>query len=92
MVEQHSAVRFAWLRRRDGSGPPPVLSGTRKFSLIAYNAVWWLPIALAIVGIVSARFAFLGFLAFSVFRAAVNLYRNNIMPVDQAELFPLRLP
>lgn len=84
-------MRFAWLRSSDGSGPPPT-TGVTRILLIGYNLVWWVPIALPILGLVTYRAGAIGFLILSMARAAVNLYRNNVLPVDEGDRFPLRLP
>ena len=85
-------MRFAWLRRREGRDEPPVMTRLQRLLFIAYNVIWWVPVVLAILGIVSFWSGALGFLIISVARAAVNSYRINVMPVAAAERFPLRSP
>ncbi len=84
-------MRFAWLRTREGRDTPSQTSGER-LTLIAYNAVWWIPVVLPILGVISARAGFMAFLAITVVRALVNAYRINIMPVAAGERLPLRQP
>lgn len=59
---------------------------------VAYNVVWWVPVVLAFVGVVSYRAGFLSFLVITIFRAVANLYRNNVLPVEAAQRFLLRSP
>ncbi len=70
----------------------PAMSGSERLTLIAYNAVWWIPAVLPLLGVISYRAGFLGFLAITVARALINGYRINAMPVTQAERLPLRQP
>ena len=84
-------MRFAWLRTREGRDTPSQTSGER-LTLIAYNAIWWIPVVLPILGVISARTGFMAFLAITVVRALVNAYRINIMPVAAGERLPLRQP
>ena len=91
-MEQHASLRFAWLRSTRGLEPHRPPTSADRLILVGYNAVWWVPLALVVAGLVSYRVGLLAFLAVSVSRAAVNLYRTNIMPVERALSFPLRLP
>ncbi len=84
-------MRFAWLRTREGREAPSQTSSER-LTLIAYNAIWWIPVVLPILGVISARAGFITFLAITVVRALVNAYRINIMPVAAGERLPLRQP
>jgi len=92
VIEQHAALRFAWLRSKGGSEQAPPLSPAGRLLFVAYNVIWWVPIVLAVVGVLSYRAAFFSFLAITVFRAVANLYRNNVLPVEAAQRFPLRSP
>ena len=47
---------------------------------------------LAVVGVLSWRAGFLGFLVITIFRALANLYRNNVLPVEAAQRFPFDHP
>ena len=85
-------MRFAWLRTKEGLVQPPFMSSADRVMLVAYNLVWWVPVVLTVLGVLSYRAGSLGFLAIIVFRAATNLYRNNVLPVEAAQRFPLRSP
>ena len=85
-------MRFAWLRDKAVSAPAIAMSPASRLLFVAYNVVWWVPVVSAVGGIVSYRTGFLLFLAITIFRAAANLYRNNILPVEAAQRFPLRSP
>lgn len=84
-------MRFAWLRTKDKREAPAATSRER-LALIAYNVIWWVPIVLPILGVVSYRTGFFAFLAVTVLRAVINSYRINVMPVAAAERLPLRQP
>ena len=84
-------MRFAWLRTKEGRDAPAATSGER-LTLIAYNAVWWVPVILPILGVISYRAGFMAFLAITVVRALVNADRINIMSVAAGERLPLRQP
>lgn len=85
-------MRFAWLLGKDGSEPASTMSRAGRLLFVAYNVVWWVPVVLAVFGVVSYRSAYVGFLVITVFRAVVNLYRTNVLPVEVAQDFPLRSP
>ena len=84
-------MRFAWLRTKD-QRDAPAATARERFALVTYNAIWWVPLVLPILGVISSRTGFLTFLAVTVLRALINGYRINVMPVAAAERFPLRQP
>ena len=85
-------MRFAWLRRKEGSGQPPPMRPFGRLLFVAYNVVWWVPLPLVFVGVLSYRAGSLGFLVITILRAVANLYRNNVLSVEAAQRFPLRSP
>ncbi len=85
-------MRFAWLRQQMTDSTPPSESLLSKGLLVAYNLVFWVPLVLGFAGFISHQAGFIGFFVIILFRAATNLYRNNVLPWDKAELFPLRIP
>ena len=84
-------MRFAWLRKRE-SRDAPAATPSERLTLIAYNVVWWIPVVLPLLGVISYRVGFVAFLAITVVRALVNAYRINAMPIGAAERLPLRSP
>ncbi|MCJ7779370.1 MAG: hypothetical protein MUQ27_00940 [Acidimicrobiia bacterium] len=90
-MEQHSVMRFAWLRKKQGTDDP-TMSTTARLIYIGYNVIWWLPVLLVILGVWSYRAGAVGFVVVTVFRALANLYRNNMLPIEAAQRFPLRSP
>ena len=84
-------MRFAWLREKQGTGLPSMSSGSRLV-YIAYNAGWFLPVVLVVFGLWSYRAGSIGFVVVTVVRALLNLYRNNLLPIDAGQGFPLRSP
>lgn len=59
---------------------------------VVYNLIWWVPVFLTVLGLMSFWAGSLGFVVMSVLRAVVNAYRINVLPVDAAQRFPLRSP
>ena len=84
-------MRFAWLRRDGKIEQPRESSAANRVVFVAYNVVWWLPLALPLLG-VGYTTALVAFLLVTVVRAVANLYRINVLPIDKAEMFPLRIP
>lgn len=84
-------MRFAWLRSKEGRDLP-VSTPAATLVNVAYNLVWWVPAVLPVVGVISYRAGFIGFLAVTVTRALINAYRINRMPIAAAERLPLRQP
>ena len=85
-------MRFAWLRENSENTVSIAQSPISRLVYIAYNVVWWIPVVLAVVGIIDYGPAFLAFFVFTLIRAVANLYRNNFLTPEQAEVFPLRSP
>jgi hypothetical protein len=92
IVEQHAAMRFAWLREKSGEPAPAQASDINRLILIAYNVIWWVPIVLGFFKVIDFRTAFVTFLIITIFRAIANVVRNNFLAPEQAEAFPLRSP
>jgi len=84
-------MRFAWLRKQEGSEDPAMTPAARLI-YIGYNVIWWLPVVLVILGFWSYRAGAVGFAVVTVVRALANLYRNNMLSVEAARRFPLRSP
>ena len=87
-------MRFAWQRKQANgdNAPKPRLSAPQRLVLIAYNVIWWIPIVLPFTGAIDYSAGFLAFLAITLIRAGANVYRNNVLTIEQAETFPLRSP
>ena len=83
-------MRFAWLRENSGEDVSAEQSSLNRAIYIAYNAIWWVPIVLPFTGIIDYRTGFIAFFIVTMFRAAANLFRNNVLTLEQAERFPLR--
>lgn len=83
-------MRFAWLREKSGNQGSVTQSLSDRLVYLAYNAVWWLPILLGFTKLIDYQTAFITFFVLMIIRAGVNLYRNNIIDLEQAESFPLR--
>ena len=94
VVEQHTNMRFALLRKNSGGQAPVKRVFTHPLNLvmIAYNVVWWIPIILPFTGAISYRTGFIAFLVVTVIRLVANLLRNNVLKGEKAESFPLRSP
>ena len=85
-------MRFAWLRENSANTISVEQSSTNRLIFVVYNAIWWLPVVLALVGSIDYGTAFVAFFVFILIRAGANLYRNNLLTPEQAESFPLRSP
>ncbi len=85
-------MRFAWLQATRGTKPARSPTAADRLALVAYNSLWWAPLALVLAGLISADAGLVAFLAISVGRSAVNLYRVNVLSVEKALSFPFRLP
>jgi hypothetical protein len=92
IVEQHAAMRFAWLREQSGKDEAVQQSPVNRLIFIAYNVIWWIPIVLGFTKVIDYRTASIAFLVITIFRALANLFRNNVLKGEQAEYFPLRAP
>lgn len=85
-------MRFAWLRENSADHVPAQPSAVNRLIFIAYNVIWWVPIVLGFAKVIDYRTALVAFLAITIFRAIANLFRNNVLTLEQAETFPLRAP
>jgi hypothetical protein len=85
-------MRFAWLRENSASTVSVEQSFASRLVFVVYNLAWWIPVVLAVVGTIDYDTAFVAFFVYTLLRAAANLYRNNILTPEQAEVFPLRSP
>jgi hypothetical protein len=92
IVEQHAAMRTAWLREQSGDPAPAQPSAINRLIVIVYNLVWWVPIVLGFFKVIDYRTAFITFLIITIFRAIANVVRNNVLPPEKGERFPLRAP
>jgi len=50
------------------------------------------PIILAFTTIIDYRTGFIAFFVIILTRAIANLYRNNFLTLEQAEIYPFRIP
>jgi hypothetical protein len=85
-------MRFAWLKEKSVNDVPVNQSATSRLIYIAYNVIWWMPIVLPFTKVIDYRTGFIAFLIVTIIRAVANLYRNNFLTPEQAEIFPLRAP
>jgi len=83
-------MRFAWIRKNSTNLVPAKRRSIRRLIYIAYNVIYWIPIILPFTGVIDYRTGFIAFFIFIIIRAVANLYRNNILKPEKAELFPLR--
>ena len=94
VVEVHSAKRFAWQRKNSTDPIPVKLKFTNPLNLVfvAYNVIYWIPIILPFTKIIDYRTGFIAFFVVIIIRAVANLYRNNVLTLEQAEIYPFRIP
>jgi hypothetical protein len=85
-------MRFAWLRKNAADGEAVDQTTANRLTLTAYNLVWWIPIVLPITKTIDYSTGFIAFTAITAIRLSANLYRNNVLTLEQAERFPFRTP
>ena len=85
-------MRFAWLRENSDDQVSAKPSLLNRLIFIAYNLIWWLPIVLGFTKVIDYRAAFISFLVITIVRAIANVIRNNVLTLEQAEIFPFRAP
>jgi hypothetical protein len=83
-------MRYAWIYKDSADYTSAKESSINRAIYIAYNVIWWIPILLAITKIIDYRTAFIALFVLTFIRAVVNLYRNNVLNLEQAVSFPLR--
>ena len=93
-METHTNMRFAWQRKNstDKASAKRGFTNLLNWIMIAYNAVWWIPIILTFTKTIDYNTGFIAFFIVTVIRLIANLIRNNIIKPEQAESFPLRAP
>ena len=85
-------MRFAWEREKSGNTATLEQGFVSRLIYIAYNVIYFIIILLPIFGIIEYSTGFMAFFVFILIRAAANMYRNNVLELEQAEVFPLRSP
>lgn len=93
-MEYHSSRRFAWDREKTVGGEPKRLGidHPSTWILIIYNVVYWIPMLLPWTSLMTYRAGVVGVSVIIAIRTAANLYRNNVLTFERAEVFPLRIP
>ena len=81
-------MRFAWLIENSENHVPVEQSLTSRLIFIAYNLVWWIPIVLPFTKVMDYRTGFMVLFLVTIIRSTANLYRNNVLTLEQAESFP----
>ncbi len=84
-------MRYAWQRSQKGLDEP-AMTKVQRAVFISYNVIWWIPVVLVIAGAWSYEQGAIGFMAITAARAAINLYRNNVLADEAARSFALRAP
>ena len=75
--------------------PVPVkLRATHPLNLIfvAYNVIYWIPVILPFTTIMDYRTGFIALFVIVIIRGVANLIRNNLLTLEQAEVYPFRIP
>jgi hypothetical protein len=85
-------MRFAWIKDNAVEYNPIKQTAINRIIYILYNVVWWVPVVLPFTGIIDYRTGFIVLFIVILIRALANLYRNNALTPEQAEVFPLRAP
>ena len=92
IVEQHSSMMLKWRIKNSDGYTPVKQSFLEKLTVVIYNFIWWIPIALPFADIVSYQGGATIFFFITLVRAILNLYRVNVLKLEQAFHFPLRGP
>ncbi|MDH5393729.1 MAG: hypothetical protein OEY11_11125 [Gammaproteobacteria bacterium] len=92
IVEQHSSMMLKQRIKNTDDYTPAKKSFLEGLTVIIYNFIWWLPVALPFAGIVDYHAGSSIFFFITVVRAMLNLYRVNLLDLKQAFHFPLRGP
>jgi hypothetical protein len=85
-------MRFAWFRKNPANDGAVRQSAANQLILAVYNLVWWIPIVLPLTKTIDYSTGFIAFAVVTAVRLGANLYRNNILTLEQAERFPFRAP
>jgi hypothetical protein len=85
-------MRFAWIRKNAANGGAIKQSTANQLTLTAYNLVWWIPSVLPLTKTIDYSTGFIAFTAITAVRLSANLYRNNILTLEQGQRFPFRAP
>ena len=83
-------MRFAWIRKHSAKDGSVQQGAASSFIRLVFNAVWWIPVLLPFIGTMDYRTGFITFGVITVIRLIANLYRNNVLTPEQAEIFPFR--
>ena len=92
IVEQHSSMMLSWRIRNTEAYTPAKQNVLERLTVVAYNLIWWVPIALPFVDILSYQAGSTLFFFITFTRAMLNLYRVNVLKLEKAYHFPLRGP
>lgn len=91
VIEGHTAMRLAWLRKNGMVGEP--VSPERRLPLglirLVYNVAFWV-FLLPFVTKIDYSIGFIMFAIVILLRLSANLYANNILKPEQYESFPFR--
>jgi hypothetical protein len=73
---------------------PIKLKTTHPLNLIfiAYNVIFWIPVILPFIKVIGYSTGFKALLIIVIIRSLANLIRNNFLTLEQAEVFPFRIP
>ncbi len=63
-----------------------------KLTMVLYNVLWWSPLVLPFTGTISYLQGFILFMVITYVRLTANFIRNNVLSLDRAINFPLRIP
>jgi hypothetical protein len=85
-------MRFAWERENSPGHASVQQSFASRLVYAAYNVLYWVPIVLPFTRVVDYRTGFAVLFVVLIIRTGANLYRNNVLTLEQAESFPFRSP
>jgi len=92
VVEQHSSMTLVWQIKKSENYTPTKQNLLKRTILVTYNFIWWIPVVSPFVGLTEYRMGSTIFFFVTLTRAFINLYRVNILTLEKAVNFPLRIP
>jgi hypothetical protein len=85
-------MQLAWQRENSPNTVSVKQSITNRLVYIAYNIIYFVPIVLPFTKVIDYSTGFIMLFIVLIIRAIVNIYRNNVLNLEQAESLPFRSP
>jgi hypothetical protein len=83
-------MRFVWQKKQSVTYVATKPGCFIPLIRMVYNSLWWIPIVLIYFEKMDYSTGFIVFASVTVIRLSANLYRNNVLNLEQSERFPFR--